>query len=100
MLAALGFLAPGGRLVINAIRKEQQDRELLARLDYETQLWMEKEIKTVANVTRKDVRDFLALAARLCLRPETQVYSFGEANFALQELKSGRIHGTKVLRIS
>lgn len=99
VLAALRYLAPGGRLVINAIRKETHDAELLAGLDYESQLWHEKEIKTVANVTRQDVSDFLELAARLCIRPETQTYSFGEANYALQELKTGRIHGAKVLQI-
>lgn len=100
VLAALRHLAPGGRLVINAIRKEQQDRDLLATLDYPSQLWMEKEIKSVANVCREDVREFLELAAQLCIRPEIQIYNMGEANFALQELKAGRIHGTKVLRIS
>ena len=57
---ALRFLAPGGRLVINAIRKEAGDREVLSELDYETQLWMEKEIKSVANVARRDVQEFLA----------------------------------------
>ena len=100
VLAALRFLAPGGRLVINAIRKEPQDRDLLASLDYTSQLWMEKEIKTVANVTRKDVQEFLSLAASAGIRPEIQTYGFAEANHALQELKSGRIHGAKVLRIS
>ena len=60
---ALKFLSPGGRLVVNAIRKESADQELLSRLDYPSQLWMEKEIKSVANVTRTDVREFLALAA-------------------------------------
>lgn len=99
VMAALERLAPGGRLVINAIRKEHADRELLASIDYPKHLWMEKEIKSVANVTREDVRDFLDLAARLCIRPEVQRYSFGEANFALQELRAGRIHGAKVLEI-
>jgi propanol-preferring alcohol dehydrogenase len=60
---ALNHLAPGGRMVINAIRKEKVDEQVLAEIDYPTQLWMEKEIKSVANVTRRDVREFLQLAA-------------------------------------
>ncbi|MGE5375978.1 MAG: alcohol dehydrogenase catalytic domain-containing protein, partial [Bacteroidota bacterium] len=56
---AMKRLKPGGRLVINAIRKEEVDKQVLMNLDYPSQLWMEKEIKSVANVTRADVREFL-----------------------------------------
>ena len=59
VLAALECLRPGGRLVINAIRKEDVDRGLLADLSYEDHLWLEKEIKTVANVTHSDLAEFL-----------------------------------------
>ena len=59
------IVVAGGRLVINAIRKEFGDRDVLLGLDYETQLWEEKEIKSVANVTRRDVREFLELAAEM-----------------------------------
>ena len=100
VMAALENLAPGGRLVINAIRKESVDTDLLATLDYTRHLWLEKEIKTVANVTRKDVADTLALAARACIYPEVQVYQFGEANHALWQMRSGRIRGAKVLQVS
>ncbi len=55
VVEAMANLAPGGRLVVNAIRKEDADKEYLLRLDYATHLWMEKEIKSVANVTRQDV---------------------------------------------
>lgn len=96
---ALKFLNPGGRLVINAIRKETSDREVLARLDYPSQLWMEKEIKSVANVTRADVREFLQLSAEAHIRPEFQEYELKDANGALMEMKQGRIRGAKVLRI-
>ncbi|MBA4379845.1 MAG: alcohol dehydrogenase, partial [Anaerolinea sp.] len=63
VVEALKNLEPGGRLVVNAIRKEEVDKDQLLRLDYPTHLWMEKELKSVANVTRRDVREFLELAA-------------------------------------
>src|SRR5581483_11700170 len=59
VMEALKHLKPGGRVVINGIRKEESDKEALTKLDYPSQLWMEKEIKSVANVTRQDVREFL-----------------------------------------
>jgi alcohol dehydrogenase, propanol-preferring len=100
VVAALRHLAPGGRLVINAIRKEDVDRELLAGIDYSRDLWLEKEIKSVANVTRADVREFLALVAEVPIRPDYQEFPLAEANRVLVELKAGRIRGAKVLRIS
>jgi propanol-preferring alcohol dehydrogenase len=99
-MEALKRLKPGGRLVINAIRKEEVDKEVLLQLDYASQLWMEKEIKSVANVTRQDVREFLQLAAEANIKPEYQEYDLAEANQALLEMKQGKIHGAKVLRVS
>ncbi len=99
VLAALEQLAPGGRLVINAIRKEAGDRERLLELDYDRHLWREKMLTTVANVARQDVRDCLDLAARARLRPEVSLYPLEDANRALLELKAGRIRGAKVLQI-
>ncbi len=96
---ALKFLSPGGRLVVNAIRKEESDKEVLLKLDYPSQLWMEKEIKSVANVTRADVREFLGLAAEANIKPEFQEYELAEANRALLEMKQGKIRGAKVLHI-
>jgi len=96
---ALKVLSPGGRLVINAIRKEESDKEVLLKLDYPSQLWMEKEIKSVANVTRADVREFLQLAAEANIKPEFQEYALEDANMALLEMKQGKIRGAKVLRI-
>src|SRR5687767_6215703 len=98
-LEAMKRLKPGGRLVINAIRKEEADKEVLMQLDYASQLWMEKEIKSVANVTRQDVREFLALAAEAEIKPEVQEYDLKDANQALLELKQGKIRGAKVLHI-
>jgi propanol-preferring alcohol dehydrogenase len=97
---ALRHLEPGGRLVINAIRKEEKDKGALLGLDYPRDLWLEKEVKSVANVARSDVRDFLALAAEIPLRPEVQEYPLEAANQALRELKERRIRGAKVLRIA
>jgi propanol-preferring alcohol dehydrogenase len=99
IVEALAHLEPGGRLVINAIRKEDVDKEYLARIDYPAHLWMEKEIKSVANVTRDDIGEFLKLAADIPIRPEVQEYRLDEANMALLELKQRKIRGAKVLRI-
>ncbi|MCI0514869.1 zinc-dependent alcohol dehydrogenase family protein [candidate division KSB1 bacterium] len=99
ILAALANLRPGGRLVINAIRKETSDQPLLASLDYPTHLWLEKEIKSVANVTRRDVSEFLKLAAQIPILPEVQEYQLEAANQALIELKNRKIRGAKVLRM-
>lgn len=96
---ALKALNPGGRVVVNAIRKEESDKEILMKLDYPSQLWMEKEIKSVANVTRRDVREFLQLAAEANIKPEFQEYELKEANRALLEIKQGGIRGTKILRL-
>jgi len=99
VVEALENLSPGGRLVINAIRKEEIDKEYLLRLDYPAHLWMEKEIKSVANVTRKDVRDFLDLAAEIPIEPTVQEYPLADTNQAIMELKRGEIRGAKVLQI-
>jgi len=96
---ALKHLSPGGRLVINGIRKEEIDKDVLLKLDYATQLWMEKEIKSVANVIRQDVREFLQLAAEANIKPEFQEYDLKDANAALLEMKQGKIRGAKVLKI-
>ncbi|MDR4508428.1 MAG: zinc-dependent alcohol dehydrogenase family protein [Candidatus Brocadiaceae bacterium] len=99
VVAALKNLAPEGRLVINAIRKEDADKEFLAQLDYSTHLWMEKEIKSVANVSRRDISEFLTVADEISIKPEVQEFSLKEANKALFELKTKKIRGAKVLRI-
>jgi propanol-preferring alcohol dehydrogenase len=93
-------LQPGGRLVINAIRKLEADKDELLRLDYATHLWLEKEIKSVANVVRKDVDECLKLSAQIPLKPEYQEFPLEKANEALMELHKSKIRGAKVLRIS
>ena len=85
--------------MINAIRKEDVDKTCLLKMDYPTHLWCEKEIKSVANVARVDIGDFLRLAAEIPLKPEVQEFGLDDANAALRELKERRIRGAKVLRI-
>jgi propanol-preferring alcohol dehydrogenase len=96
---ALENLNPGGRLIINAIRKEDIDKDYLLNLDYPEHLWMEKEIKSVANVARIDVQECLQLAAEIPIKPEYQEYNLEDANIALLELKKQKIRGAKVLKI-
>jgi len=100
VLEALKNLHPGGRLVVNAIRKEDGDKSCLLDLDYPRHLWLEKEIKSVANVARRDIGEFLKLAAEIPIKVEHQVFDLQDANTALLELKRRKIRGAKVLKIS
>ena len=99
VLAALEALRPGGRLVINAIRKESGDAARLADIDYAKHLWMEKEIKSVANVTAADLREFLSVAAEIPLKPAVTVFPLEDANAALRALKNRHVRGAYVLKI-
>ena len=79
------------RLVINAIGKEDGDQDERMRL--------EKEIKRVANVSRRDVSNFLSLAAEMGIKPGFQEYALEEPNQNLVKLKTRKICGAKVLRV-
>lgn len=100
IVESLKKLKPGGRLVINAIRKEDQDKGALASLSYHDHLWMEREIKSVANLTRTDIADFLPLAAKIPLQPEVTIFPLQEANQALRNLRQGGIKGANVLQVA
>jgi len=100
VVEAMKHLKSGGRLVINAIRKEDTDRDYLLKLDYPSHLWLEKEIKSVANVARRDVSEFLELAARIPILPEYEEFALEDANKALLELRERKIRGAKVLVIT
>ena len=86
--------------MINAIRKEDVDKDSLLKLNYHDYLWMEREIKTVANVTHYDIQEFLPLAADVPIRPEVTTYRLEDANRALMELKRGPVKGAKVLIVN
>ena len=83
--------------MINAIRKEDADRGCLSELDYGKHLWMERELRSVANVSRRDIAEFLDLAARAGIRPVVRTLPLTEANRALRELKAGGRSGATVL---
>jgi propanol-preferring alcohol dehydrogenase len=101
VVRALAALRPGGRLVINAIRKSGADQNELLSLDYATHLWMEREIKSVANVTRADVRELLAAATEMGLGASVDELPLAEANAALRRLSRGEgVRGALVLRVT
>jgi alcohol dehydrogenase, propanol-preferring len=71
VIESLRNLERGGRLVINAIRKENRDQQVLTEISYEDHLWLEKEIKSVANITTQDVREFLDLTIKAGISPKS-----------------------------
>ncbi len=91
---ALELLERGGKLVINVIRKQTS-----INLDYLKHLWMEREVKSVANVTRKDVEELLSIALKNNVKPEVQVFKLEEVNKALRFVKGARVRGSAVLLI-
>ncbi len=92
---AMQNLRPGGRLVINATRKST----LIPQMDYAKYLWHEKEIKSVANVTRQDAEEFLPLAAKAGIKPVFEEFALADANDSLLMLKDGKLRAAAVLRI-
>lgn len=90
---ALRHLEKGGRLILAVIRK----RTLIPALDYAEFLWDEKEIKSVANITRRDTHEFLKLASQIPIVTEVEEFKLEEANKALNLLKQGKIQGAGVL---
>lgn len=99
IVQGMRVLEKGGRLVVNAIRKEDRDKDSLLKLDYARDLWQEKELKSVANVTRKDALEFLPLVGEVPIRPVIQEFKLEEANRALNFLKAGKIQGAAVLNL-
>jgi propanol-preferring alcohol dehydrogenase len=93
---ALKVLDRGGRLVINAIRKETP----VPPLEYAEYLWLEREIKSVANVTRADAEQFLPLAGEIPITPTVEEFPLAEANEVLYMIKHSKLRAAAVLRIS
>jgi len=100
VVEGMANLRPGGRLVVNAIRKEDRDKRALLDLSYHDHLWMERELKTVANITRFDIAEFLPIAAAVPLRPTVETYRLEDANRALVDLKRHPVTGAKVLQVA
>jgi propanol-preferring alcohol dehydrogenase len=91
---ALELLERGGRLVVNAIRKQTP-----IVLDYARHLWEEREVKSVANVARNDVKEFLEFCGKHNIEMHVQVYRLEGVNEALRDLKAARVRGAPVLKI-
>ena len=92
VIAALASLRKGGVVAINAIHLDR-----MPQFDYDTLLWGERQIRSVANMTRADARDFLALAAEIGLRPRVTVFSLDQANEALMAVKRDAVDGAAVI---
>ncbi len=92
VIAALASLGKGGVVAINAIHLDR-----VPQFDYDTLLWGERQIRSVANMTRADARDFLALAAKIGLRPKATLFSLDQANEALMAVKRDAIDGAAVI---
>src|ERR1700758_3567816 len=92
VIAALSSLRKAGVVAINAIHLDR-----IPQFDYDTLLWGERQIRSVANMTRADARDFLALAAQIDLRPKVTVFSLDQANEALMAVKNDGIDGAAVI---
>jgi len=97
VVASLASLRPGGRLVINAIRKEDGDKNCLLDLDYAEHLWLEKQLVTIANITHHDLSAYLPLAAEAGIHPQVTTLALSDANAALGRLKAGGHAGALVL---
>jgi alcohol dehydrogenase, propanol-preferring len=92
VVAALGSLRKGGVVAINAIHLDH-----MPEFDYDHLLWGERQIRSVANMTRADARDFLQLAAEIGLRPRVTVFQLAQANEALLALKNDAVDGAAVI---
>jgi alcohol dehydrogenase, propanol-preferring len=92
VLAALSSLRKAGVVAINAIHLDR-----MPQFDYDTLLWGERQIRSVANMTRADARDFLALAAQIGLQPKVTVFPLDQANEALMAVKRDAVDGAAVI---
>jgi len=94
VVAALSSLRKGGVVAINAIHLDR-----IPQFDYDSLLWGERQIRSVANMTRQDARDFLAIAARIGLKPKVTVFPLEQANEALLAVKKDQINGAAVITL-
>jgi propanol-preferring alcohol dehydrogenase len=92
VVSALASLRKGGVVAINAIHLDR-----IPEFDYDRLLWGERQIRSVANLTRADARDFLNIAAEIRLQPKIRTFPLEQANEALAAIKSDSIDGAAVL---
>jgi propanol-preferring alcohol dehydrogenase len=92
VLSALSSLRKGGIVAINAIHLDQ-----MPAFDYDTLLWGERQIRSVANMTRNDARDYLQLAAEIGIKPQVNTFHLDQANEALQAVKNETANGPCVI---
>jgi len=92
VIAALASLRKGGVVAINAIHLDR-----IPQFDYDRLLWGERQLRSVANMTRADARDFLALAAEISLRPKVTQFFLDQANEALLAVKNDAVDGAAVI---
>lgn len=92
VLAALASLRKGGIVAINAIHLDR-----MPQFDYDRLLWGERQLRSVANMTREDARDFVALAAQIRIKPRTTIFRLDEVNEALMAVAEDRIDGAAVV---
>jgi propanol-preferring alcohol dehydrogenase len=92
VVRALSSLRKGGVVAINAIHLDQ-----MPAFDYDKLLWGERQIRSVANMTRQDARDFLAIASQLKIHPQVTVFPLQEANRALLAVKEETERGSAVI---
>ncbi len=92
VVAALSSLRKGGIVAINAIHLDH-----MPEFDYDRLLWGERQIRSVANMTRRDAQDFLKIAADIQLQPKVTVFSLAQANDALAAVKNDAIDGAAVI---
>jgi propanol-preferring alcohol dehydrogenase len=94
VIAALSSLRKGGVVAINAIHLDR-----MPEFDYDSLLWGERQIRSVANMTRADARDFLEIAAKIGLKPRVTVFPLEQANEALLAVKNDQINGAAVITL-
>jgi propanol-preferring alcohol dehydrogenase len=94
VINALRSLRKGGVVAINAIHLDR-----IPQFDYDTLLWGERQLRSVANMTRADARDFLEIAAAIKLQPKIALFGLNEVNEALLAVKRDAIDGAAVIRL-
>ena len=92
VVSALASLRKGGVVAINAIHLDQ-----MPAFNYDTLLWGERQIRSVANMTRQDASDFLKIAHELRIRPNVTVFALDDANEALMAVKEETEDGSAVI---